>query len=491
MPDDYQPQILTVGDFFLRGGTQASGKTDYQRLKKPDYQRPYEWTPKHVLTLLNDLFDFQREKGHRYRLGSIILYQNEENELEIVDGQQRLITLWLIRTCLFFDSDHSSSNPEKSENDAIGAFLLNDSTSQNAVRNAIVTIKDWLDSHASDKENLQAMLTTSSDQNQNKSVELVIIKVSNIEEAFQLFDSQNSRGKPLRILNYLKARHLGCMSPEEWQHAQNYGLFDDWKDDKDSDEMEILLNRLFKICEWSHRRTRTRLTIENMDHFFYGFTGSNYAYQRYTVSRTDYFEIGHPFKAGEEFFWMIRYFRYLSKRIDDYCFDSTTSSSKTRVFVQGGPLDNYTKLFIKLPSEDPNYTKDSENNAIWSKAELACCLELFRSATLLYCNRFGFDNLSDSVTKALFNWTLAPRYVFIRLRDEAIDDFASGNKSRERGLPCIPYFERMSEKLTTDFLYDMKQALQAVVKYRANPESRYSDKNNAKRDHIDHIINKQ
>lgn len=58
---DNQPQILTVGDFFL--------SKEYQALELPPYQRPYEWTPRHVQTLLEDLLDFQKkETAHRYRL---------------------------------------------------------------------------------------------------------------------------------------------------------------------------------------------------------------------------------------------------------------------------------------------------------------------------------------------------------------------------------------------------------------------------------------
>ena len=441
---------------------------------------------RHVQTLLEDLLDFQKKENvHRYRLGSIILCHNEKNNLEVVDGQQRLVTLWLIRTCL--RSDHSPAHSAV-PNDAIGNFSLNDDISQNAVRNALVAIEDWLNNHTSDVENLLAMLTDSSGQ--SKSVELVIIKVSNREEAFQLFDSQNSRGKPLRILNYLKARHIGCMSSEERRFAKKYGLFDGWKDDTDADAIEMLLNRLFKIIEWSHRRTRTQLTIENMDHFFYGFTDSNYTYQRLYHPQFVYFEIGHPFKAGAEFFWMIDYFRELSQRIDDYCFDSTPSSGKAIAFLKGGPLEKYTKLFTKdlEKQKDPN-----DNSEDWTEAELTRCVELFRTVALLYSNRFGFDHLSDNVAKTLFDWTLAPRYVFIRLRDETIEDFASGiwNNNWRWGLKKINYFEQISESLTTDFLYELEQALPAVIEFRSNPKTKYSDRNDSKRERIERIsINK-
>ena len=83
-------KIWSVAEFFG-----SYGKT----LQKPEYQRDYEWEPNHVETLLNDLLEFKREESTRYRLGCIILYDNKESH-DVIDGQQRLITLKLIREVL-------------------------------------------------------------------------------------------------------------------------------------------------------------------------------------------------------------------------------------------------------------------------------------------------------------------------------------------------------------------------------------------------------
>jgi len=64
----------------------------------PEYQREYVWDEKNILQLLNDIhsqFDFNSES--EYFLGSIVVCKNEnDHKLEVIDGQQRLITLSLI-----------------------------------------------------------------------------------------------------------------------------------------------------------------------------------------------------------------------------------------------------------------------------------------------------------------------------------------------------------------------------------------------------------
>ena len=61
----------------------------------PDYQRPYEWDKSNVYVLLEDIMN-NYEESMAINIGTIILYKNNDNEYEIVDGQQRIITLSLL-----------------------------------------------------------------------------------------------------------------------------------------------------------------------------------------------------------------------------------------------------------------------------------------------------------------------------------------------------------------------------------------------------------
>ena len=71
----------------------------------PDYQRPYAWGEDECLTLWNDIFEFAfpdsdcskfNSDTDEYFLGPIVTFKNDDRQLEIIDGQQRLTTLMLI-----------------------------------------------------------------------------------------------------------------------------------------------------------------------------------------------------------------------------------------------------------------------------------------------------------------------------------------------------------------------------------------------------------
>ena len=64
-------------------------------LSIPIYQRPYVWGIENVEQLLCDIKKSMDQGKDGYRIGSIILHENS-----IVDGQQRISTLALIRRVL-------------------------------------------------------------------------------------------------------------------------------------------------------------------------------------------------------------------------------------------------------------------------------------------------------------------------------------------------------------------------------------------------------
>ncbi len=63
----------------------------------PYYQRGYRWTKQQVEDLLNDIWEFGKDKtkDEVYCLQPVIIKKREE-EWEVIDGQQRLVTIFLI-----------------------------------------------------------------------------------------------------------------------------------------------------------------------------------------------------------------------------------------------------------------------------------------------------------------------------------------------------------------------------------------------------------
>ena len=59
----------------------------------PSYQRGYRWTADEVTKLLDDIWE---SGGQPYSLQPIVVKSHGENAWELIDGQQRLTTLWIL-----------------------------------------------------------------------------------------------------------------------------------------------------------------------------------------------------------------------------------------------------------------------------------------------------------------------------------------------------------------------------------------------------------
>ncbi len=208
----------------------------------PEFQRPYEWNKKNVLQLLNDVNSSLKEGKDSYRIGSVILYYNEENcRFEIVDGQQRLTTILLILKVLDYAENVTIFEKLKYEH----------SESFKNIQTNYEFLMEWKKQNT-DLENFMKYLLYK--------CEFVQIVVTNLSEAFQMFDSQNGRGKPLEAYNLLKAYHLramDCNTQEEkidvdkrWESAVRYKN----SYDKDNNSVQDILKKLFAEQLYRSRR---------------------------------------------------------------------------------------------------------------------------------------------------------------------------------------------------------------------------------------------
>lgn len=131
----------------------------------PAYQRGYRWTEQEVIDLLNDINEFTpREVNDTektwYCLQPIVVKQKGENEYEVIDGQQRLTTVYLILHLLnqdyvvkkqdkLFSMDYQTRkgskefllNPEEENNEYIDYFYIHQ---------AYKTIEHWFEEKEQD-----------------------------------------------------------------------------------------------------------------------------------------------------------------------------------------------------------------------------------------------------------------------------------------------------------------------------------------------------
>ena len=67
----------------------------------PDFQRPYVWEEPQAIALVNDLLGAWRTNDGDYFLGSVVLVQHPSgDDVDIIDGQQRMTTLCILLALL-------------------------------------------------------------------------------------------------------------------------------------------------------------------------------------------------------------------------------------------------------------------------------------------------------------------------------------------------------------------------------------------------------
>lgn len=95
----------------------------------PEYQRPYAWSIDQIDTLFDDLWTFaETQGGHErkeatYFLGSIVGFYNEKGEHEIIDGQQRITSLFLLLRAIYARLENEDTKPAKNFMEQIQSAL--------------------------------------------------------------------------------------------------------------------------------------------------------------------------------------------------------------------------------------------------------------------------------------------------------------------------------------------------------------------------------
>ena len=62
----------------------------------PIYQRNYAWGKDEIETLVQDVYDSSKNKESIYYIGTLVTFRKDNNLFEVIDGQQRLTTIYLI-----------------------------------------------------------------------------------------------------------------------------------------------------------------------------------------------------------------------------------------------------------------------------------------------------------------------------------------------------------------------------------------------------------
>lgn len=209
------------------------------KLTIPDYQRIYCWNDNNIKTLWNNLKEMP--EGLDYHLGAIIL-QCQNDGYDIIDGQQRLVTLTLILRALGYEGNMP--------------LLLQRFKSQEACDNisnakyVIQEIKGWdCDENNLMLNNILSHLTFS----------VLLLKSNNLDLAYTFFSNQNSRGVRLSDYDILKAHHLRFLITNDSQAEHLARRWNTISQDTDSDNEPFIHKTLglylFRIRKWMRKHS--------------------------------------------------------------------------------------------------------------------------------------------------------------------------------------------------------------------------------------------
>lgn len=184
----------------------------------PAYQRGYRWTKRQVTDLLNDLKEFQQKakKQEFYCLQPIVVKKNED-KWEVVDGQQRLTTIYIILNYLqelfpkVIKSCYQLSYETRADSEAFLKKINNDLAKNNIdyfhISNAKVAIEEWFD----DEDPMLPFKLTQTLLNNDDiepNVKFIWYELSEHENATEVFTRLNMGKIPLVNAELVKALFL-------------------------------------------------------------------------------------------------------------------------------------------------------------------------------------------------------------------------------------------------------------------------------------------
>ena len=329
--------ITTIGDLLLndRITRKKDGKPiDNVRLTIPDYQRPYKWTARNAIQLLDDIIEARNNNKEVYRVGTLILHKETDAHgtdiYNVVDGQQRTITFCLLLYALY--------ELEKPKDRRMINFLnqqvFDNSYSRHNIPNNLNAFRRRTYKNLDGDENIDFIRDMRHLRDFiEKQCELIVVITDDISEAFQFFDSQNARGKALYPHDLLKAFHLREMA--DIDETKTEQIVKEWEKVPQHDLAVFFGDYLYRIKEWINGNWAYKLNEHNIYKFkgitkiartpYAQFYKSAFSYADFINSsampfvsgtrEVNAFQLNTPIIAGKPFFDYTKHYYNILKDI--------------------------------------------------------------------------------------------------------------------------------------------------------------------------------
>ena len=387
----------------------------------PAYQRPYKWTGKNVQQLFDDIATHKDKPS--YRLGTIVLHRDEAG-LNIVDGQQRTITLLLaikalctLRMATLVRTDLKEQLRNLEANMIRPSF--ESELSQANIRSNYLAISRLVERPDCTEELIHFLLNR---------CQVVVFELTDISEAFQFFDSQNARGRDLEPHDLLKAYHLREFDDDEQVKANTVARWEN----TESDELADLFARyLYRMRNWSKGRS-ARYFGKDDTHLFKGInldTATPYPhagqlrivhhfvddYNRQFERRIDGRNMAFPFRLDQTIINGRRFFE-MAAHYQERIASIRGKLGQVRKLADAGSLDGFAARIVKCID---TYGGRGRTGDGFVRTMFDCLL-------IAYIDKFGFADISRAIEK-IFIWAYTVRLQMESVQLATVDNYVLEN----------------------------------------------------------------
>ncbi|MCB1177884.1 MAG: hypothetical protein KDK36_09925, partial [Leptospiraceae bacterium] len=244
---------------------------------------------------------------------------------------------------------------------------------------------------------------------------IVQIVTDKEQEAFQFFDSQNTRGKELAPHDLLKSYHLREMNNED--ETVKIEIINQWEGLNQKNLDGLFKNYLYPLTQWFKEEDGLGYSSSKINVFkgiknsnFYNFSiyhkASNLFIEQFNVNESyellpskpwNQFQLTQPLIGGKRFFFFTLHYGDLLKKIQN----------KIKIFHNNPPE--------QIPNNGPG--------DIYIK-------QLYECSLLFFADRFGYESLTESVMQQLYTWSYSLRLVMHAVYIQSINKYAIGKHDR-------------------------------------------------------------
>lgn len=413
----------------------------------PAYQRPYKWSQTNLADLLSDLKVY-REKS-AYRLGSVVFHKHIDTDkvaLDIVDGQQRTLTLVLLVKAILEERFNGLKRQDirktlSSLIKPINAFLarqtFNSDISHRNLHQNFMAAKRAVARSEFTEADIDFLLNR---------CEVVTFVLDDVSEAFQFFDSQNARGRDLDPHDLLKAFHLREFSQSESQLKADSVRH--WESLESKQLARLFDNYLFRIRNWAQGKSAQYFNKSkvglfkgvNLDqvglypyveplriahHFVDDYNGQ---YQRHV----DHQQMSFPFHLdqmiinGRRFFEMTSHYQH---KINEIVSDERSGKPKAKNSEDKSQTIRILDHELEPLASNILHTLNTYSSR--TRTGDGYIRTLFDCAVIFYLDKFGAHQLSQAIEK-LFIWAYSCRLQMQVVGIERMDKHALTHNVFER-----------------------------------------------------------